>query len=170
MRKLKHPDSFHLEAAEGWLELGDWLSADGELDLITPQLRAHPSVLVVRAMIYFKAKNWIGLIEISETLTKMLPKQSQGWIHRSFALHELKKTQEAFDRLAPVADRFPKEWIVPYNLACYAAQLGNIQESEAWFKKAMAIDEHTVKRSAIDDPDLDPLWKGMEGTTWKRAE
>ena len=29
-------------------------------------------------------------------------------------------------------------------------------------KKAMALDEHTVKRIAIDDPDFEPLW-GDEG-------
>ena len=29
-----------------------------------------------------------------------------------------------------------------------------------------AIDEHTVKRTAIDDPDLKPLWDSMSGTRW----
>jgi len=28
---------------------------------------------------------------------------------------------------------------------------------QQWFKKAIAIDEHTVKRAAIADPDLKPL-------------
>jgi hypothetical protein len=34
----------------------------------------------------------------------------------------------------------------------------------------MAIDEQTVKQAAIDDPDLQPLWDSMGGTTWKRVE
>ena len=34
----------------------------------------------------------------------------------------------------------------------------------------MAIDEHTVKRAAIDDPDLQPLWDIMSGTLWKRIK
>jgi hypothetical protein len=33
-----------------------------------------------------------------------------------------------------------------------------------------AIDEQTMKRAAIDDPDLKPLWESMGGTLWKRAE
>jgi hypothetical protein len=37
----------------------------------------------------------------------------------------------------------------------------------AW--QAMAIDEPTVKRAAIDDPDLKPLWDSMSGTIWKRT-
>jgi len=64
---------------------------------------------------------------------------------------------------------FPKFWLVPYNLACYTAQLGRIKEAETWFKRAMALNEKEVKRIAIDDPDLEPLWKGMEGSSWKRA-
>ena len=61
-------------------------------------------------------------------------------------------------------------WTIPYNLACYCAQLRRLDESREWVKKAMAIDEHTVKRAAIDDPDLKPLWDSMSGTIWKRAE
>jgi hypothetical protein len=33
----------------------------------------------------------------------------------------------------------------------------------------MAIDEHAVKRVALDDPDLKPLWDSMSGTLWKRS-
>ena len=81
-----------------------------------------------------------------------------------------KKTQEAFDQLMAVADRFPKVWTIPYNLACYCAQLGRLDECEEWFKKAMAIDEHQVKRAAIDDPDLKPLWDSMGGSYGKKGE
>jgi hypothetical protein len=31
------------------------------------------------------------------------------------------------------------------------------------------VDEHTVKRVALDDPDLKPLWDSMSGTLWKRS-
>jgi hypothetical protein len=31
----------------------------------------------------------------------------------------------------------------------------------------MTIDDHSVKRAAIDDPDLKPLWDSMDGTHWK---
>jgi len=37
-----------------------------------------------------------------------------------------------------------------------------------WFKKAMAADEETVKREAIDDLDLKPYWDSISGTMWKR--
>jgi hypothetical protein len=81
----------------------------------------------------------------------------------------LKRTQEAFDQLSPVAETFPQVWTIPYNLACYCAQLARLDECQQWVKKAMAIDEHTVKRAAIDDPDLKPLWDSMSGTLWERS-
>lgn len=55
-----------------------------------------------------------------------------------------------------MADRFPEGWTIPYNLACYCAQLGRLDECRKWLKKAVTIDEHTVKRAAIDDPDFKP--------------
>jgi tetratricopeptide (TPR) repeat protein len=72
-------------------------------------------------------------------------------------LHELKRTQEALDNLLPVADRFPGVWNIPYNLACYCAQLGRFDEAQDWFKTAMAVDEESVEKSVVYDPDLQPL-------------
>ena len=153
-----------------FVELGNHLEANVELEKITPMLRAHPDVLELRWHICQGAEKWEACLDIAAAIIKLVPKRPDGWIHRSFALHELKRTQEAFDNLLPVADRFPKVWTVPYNLACYCSQLGHSEECEAWFKKALAIDEHTVQRAAIDDPDLKPFWDSMTGTLWKRTD
>jgi tetratricopeptide (TPR) repeat protein len=169
MNELALTDKRHLEAAQGWLELGNDREANEALEQITPQLRAHPDVLEVRWQIYAKGKKWEACVDIAAAIIKLAPDRPDAWIHRSFALHELKRTQEAFDHLLPVADRFPKMWTIPYNLACYCAQLGRLDECQAWFKKAMAIEEQTVKRVAIDDPDLKPLWDSMSTTIWKRT-
>jgi len=166
--KATHIDIMHMKAAEGWLELGNYLEADRELDEITPELRAHPDVLLKRCERYSRAKKWDSLLTIADAVVNMAPKREQAWIHRSFALHAMKRTQEAFNRLLPAVKMFPKSWLVRYNLACYCAQLGKIKDAEDWFKRAMALDEKAVMRIALDDPDLEPLWKG-EDTSWKRA-
>jgi len=57
-----------LDAAQGWIELGDWREANEEMDRITPQLRAHPDVLVVRWSICTKAGNWKLAAEIARAL------------------------------------------------------------------------------------------------------
>lgn len=64
--------------------------------------------------------------------------------------------------------QFSALWVIPYNLACHSAQLSRLDDSKAWFQKAMALDEETVKREGIDDPDLKPLWDSMSGTLWRR--
>ena len=135
------------------------LKANEEPERITPQNKARPDVLEVRWRICAKTGKWDECVDIAGAIIKLDPKRPFGWIHRSFALQELKRTQEAFDQLLPGADRFPTLWLIPYNLACYCAQLGKLEECEGWFKKAMAIDDLTVQRTAIDDPDLKPLWE-----------
>jgi hypothetical protein len=48
-----------LNAAEGWLGLGDHLAANEELEQISPELRGDPRVLDIRLQIYWKAENWV---------------------------------------------------------------------------------------------------------------
>lgn len=163
-------DRFHLLAAKGWFELGNHIEANAELEQASPQARATYDVLDLRWHIYSKAKNWPACLDMAEALIKLAPNRHEGWINRAYTLHSLNRTQEAFDQLLPVGDRFPENWSIPYNLACYCAQLGRLEECKEWFKKAMAVDEHTVKTAAIDDPDLKPLWDSMSGTYWRRTD
>jgi tetratricopeptide (TPR) repeat protein len=80
----------------------------------------------------------------------MVPDSPFGWIHHAYALHELKHTQEAWNVLLPVVDKFPKEYIMRYNLACYACQLGNLKEARDWLKKAIDLaDRKEVKLMAL---------------------
>ena len=95
----------------------------------------------------------LGLIWSTPT-----PKVHRVGIHRSFALHELKRTQEACDLLVPAAALFPKEWLIRYNLACYSCQLGDLEEAGKWLSIAFSLgDAKHVKLMALNDPDLKPL-------------
>jgi uncharacterized protein HemY len=71
MNKLELNDKRHLEAAEGWLGLGNYLEANEELERITPELRAHPDVLTLRYEVYAKGKKWEVAAEIAQALTKI---------------------------------------------------------------------------------------------------
>jgi tetratricopeptide (TPR) repeat protein len=161
---LEPPDSFHLSAAVGWLELGDWHEAEEELKKIAPALCGHPTVLEIHWVIYAKEGQWERCVDIGNDLVKADAESSFGWIHRSFALHELKRTQEAADLLATATALFPKEWLIRYNLACYACQLGNHKEARKWLKIASSLgDAKRVKLMALNDPDLEPLRAEIEG-------
>jgi tetratricopeptide (TPR) repeat protein len=172
MKSFPAPDSYHLSAAVGWLGLGNWQEANEELEKITPALRGRLEVLEVRFQVYARAEKWDTATEIAAALVKMQPNEPQAWINLAYATRRKAGggIPQAKEVLVPVEKRFPNVWVIPYNLACYSAQLGLLDECQEWFKKAMAIDEQTVKRAAIDDPDLTPLWDSMRGTVWKRME
>ena len=158
MNEMEPPDIHHLLAAQGWLELGNHVEADKELEKIAPQLRNHPDFLEIRCNIRHIQKNWDACVEIAHALIAADPDRMTGWVRHSFALHELKRTEEAYVHLATVADDFPGQWVVPYNLACYCSQLGKFDEAKEWFKKALLIGETEVQNAGLDDPDLKPLW------------
>ncbi len=157
---LPFPDSRLLNAAEGWLELGDWQSANDELEDIKPTLRAHPDVLKMRVAVYLAAKHWELALAVAETVVELLPGDLYGWIHRSFALHELKRTAEAQEKLKPAAKKFPKQHLVFYNLACYACQLGELKEALRLLGNAIRLaGQRDIRLMALADRDLEPLWQ-----------
>lgn len=67
---LTPQDRQHLQAAEGWLELGDWLAANEELEEIDPPCRAYPSVFALRVRIYCAAGKWEIALQIGEVIAK----------------------------------------------------------------------------------------------------
>lgn len=158
-------DRRQLEAAQGWLELGDWNEANEELERITPQQRAHPDVLRMRVEVYSAAKKWDYVVEVASALCRMVPSEPFGFLRLAFALHELKRTREALNVLLPVADKFPEVWTIPYNLACYCCQLGDLIGARDWLAQAFGIGgAKEIKLQALEDPDLAPLWESPEST------
>ena len=159
-KALEQADRFHLNAASGWIGLGDLDSASEELAQISPNKRAHPEVLLAQSEYFFAAKKWESVLDISGKLLEQFPKLEFLWINRSYALHELKRTEEAFDALVPAAGKFPKRWLIRYNLACYCSQLGKRAEAMNWLEKAVNLGDKTkIKQMALEDVDFKPLWK-----------
>jgi tetratricopeptide (TPR) repeat protein len=159
MKPLETPDSHHLQAAQGWLELGNHAEANAELEKITAHLRAHPDVLAVRWLIYAKAEQWEACRNIGVALVNLAPEDPIHWLHRSCAHHRLNRTEEAADLLLPAAAKFPDDWRICYDLGCYACQLGNHEEAWDLLEDAFDLgDPKQVKLMALDDPDLEPFW------------
>ena len=162
MKRLGRHDTLQLQAAQGWLELGNQIEANAELDKITPQLQAHPFVLKVRYEVHAAARKWEAALEVAAALIELDPKDPFGWFHRSYALHELRRTTEARDNLLHVVQKFPISPTMCYNLACYECQLGNLEQAKQWLEKAFKLgDVKIMKPAALEDPDLKPLWKDI---------
>lgn len=163
MVKLEAPATHYLNAALGWVELGNPTEARIELQQIAEEFHRHPSVLLVKWEILAKEHKWDLAVELAQDIIQLAPEMPDGWIKRSYALHELKRTQEAYDFLFDAGRRFPQLSIIPYNLACYTCQLGRAQEAQRWLTKAMKMGDQTeIKSMALKDPDLRPIREFIE--------
>ena len=166
MTPIDPQDSMYLEAAQGWLDLGNDVEANEELERIDAKHRAHPDVLQVRWLVHAKAGKWDACLDIATALTQMLPERRFGWIHRAFSLHKMGRTQEAVDCLMAVIDRFETNATMPFYLALFYCRMGKIMDARQWLGKAF---EHTVRKQerdklklkVLDEPDLEPLWKSI---------
>jgi predicted Zn-dependent protease len=161
MQPLEPPNTFHLSAASGWMELANLPEAWEELRKIPPALQNHPAVLEMRWQLHAQAKDWDQALEVAQVLVAYHPDRAQGWIHRAYAMRRAKAggLQDAWDALLPAIQLFPDESVIPYNIACYAAQLGKVDEAWTWLQSAMNVGgAGPMKRMALADSDLEALW------------
>lgn len=158
MEGIGFPDKHYLSAAEGWLELGDSLEAARELRRLSPAAQGHPDVLDIRWRLHAARGQWDSALDVARLVTNVAPDRPSGWIHQSYTLHEMKRTQEAMQLLLPIVEQFPEEGIIAYNLACYACQLGDIAGAKIWLERASKVKGRLpLKEMAREDPDLVPL-------------
>ena len=161
MQTLEPPDSHHLSAAIGWVELGNMPEATAELERLSPAARNHPGALEVRWVISAEEKDWSKGLTVANTLLEANPLDPTGWLHRAYALRRVKEggLKAAWEALLPAFEKFPRESTIPYNLSCYACQMGQLEEARAWLQRAVkAGGIETIKRMALRDADLKPLW------------
>ncbi|MBL9168328.1 MAG: tetratricopeptide repeat protein [Verrucomicrobiales bacterium] len=154
---------FHaLQAVEGWLALGNPHEALAEWEKISPKLQQHPDVLNARWQIAASLKNWDDAFAAASQLMEVSPNDPTSWIHRSYALRRCRSggLQQAWDALLPAVQKFPAVSTIPYNLACYAAQLGRPSEAWDWLHRAIeaAEDVTVIKEMALQDEDLRSIW------------
>jgi tetratricopeptide (TPR) repeat protein len=150
-----------LSAAIGWMELGNLAEAKAELGKVAPGLAGHPTVLEVTWAIHAAGNNWPDALVAAEQLVQSAGDRASGWLHRAYALRRTPGggLEAAWKALLPAVDRFPAEATIPYNLACYACQLGQLDEARRWLKRAVAVGEKSkIKVMAGSDADLQPLW------------
>jgi Flp pilus assembly protein TadD len=162
MQTIEPPDIHHLSAAVGWIELGNFTEAEDELNRISTLHQCHPDVLEVRWVILAQTKRWQGALGIARALVKIAPNRSSGWLHHAYSLRravEKDGLKQAWDALLPAYTKFPREPTIPYNLSCYACQMQQLDEARVWLRRALKLgDKEAIKKMALDDPDLQPLW------------
>ncbi len=161
---LEPPDTHYLRAAEGWIELGNPAEALAELDHVRPANQKHPDVFEVRWEICAGQKDWPKALTVARTLLAIAPDRASGWLHQAYALRRVPEggLPAAHAALLPAFAKFPREPVIPFNLACYACQMHRLDEAREWFRRAAAVGgKPTLQAMALADPDLEPLWSEL---------
>ncbi len=161
MEIIEPPDSHYLLAALGWIELGNVTEAKAELARVSPRLARHPDVLEMAWTVSAADKNWSEALTSAEQLVACAEERATGWLHRAYALRRVEGggLRAAWDALLPAVDRFPQVATIPYNLACYACQMQQLDEARRWLQRAAAVgNKGKIKNMASTDTDLEPLW------------
>ncbi len=125
-----------------------------------PRTTFHPNMLLVRWEIAVRARDWSSALAVAKALIAALPAEPIGWIYHAFAEQQLGQLPEARQTLLAAARKFPKDWRLAYNLACYTAQLGDVAGAWNWLENAFELgDAVIIKSLAAEEQSLKPLWE-----------
>jgi len=153
-------DIRHLDAAHSWLERGDYLNCFDELERIDYCNRGHGRELALRWKLYNQSGHHVSAATLAEGLRHRFPDEPAGYVWHAVSLSKLGYTQEAYDCLAGVADKFDGLGVVYYTLAFLAARLERIVVAGAWLAKAYATPEgREMKTLSLEEEDLDRFWR-----------
>ncbi len=145
-----------LVAAQGYSELGMPELAIEELALLPEELQHEPPVVETRLSVLMQARRYKDALPFSQELCRLQPDRTAGFIHAAFCLHEMGNTRGARELLLSGPAALKAEPTYHYNLACYEAALGNLDEARAHLDVSFAMDKK-LRDHARTDPDLRSL-------------
>ena len=99
---------------------------------------------------------WGQMETTARTLCERQPDEGQWLISLAYAVRRAHSLPEALIILESAAERFPDEAIIHFNLACYHAQLGDLESARKRLREAVRLDP-VCQKMAQSDPDLLPL-------------
>ncbi len=156
--QLDPDDQRRLAAAEGYVELGLPQEAAAELAQIGAAKRSLPVVLSVRLDIYLLTQRWTLAAGLAKRFAKEIePENARGWISWAYATRRAESVRAAQAILLAAKPLHRREATIHFNLACYAAQLGDVPGARSHLGRAIALDEK-MRALARFEPDLQPIW------------
>ena len=158
MKTLPLSAQHHLEAAEGWIELGNFEEAKKELKQINARFKSHPDVLVMRNRVHCSHDSWDDVFKLVLKMRNSMPEKTRMCFYLAMIQFYEGRYQEAYDTLLPAVYQLPGEWRISYCLACYCCKLGKVKEAMKWLEKAIDLGCEDLRQRALEDPDFEPLW------------
>src|SRR5262249_1278165 len=131
----------NIRAAEGYADLGMYDDALAELDQLDPGEQDRLETVRMRVEIVLRKRDWRSALGLSLKACQLYPNDSSGFIHAAFCLHELGRTQEAKQTLLDGPAKLLDEPIYYYNLGCYDAVLGNLDQAKAYLRASFRLDK-----------------------------
>jgi tetratricopeptide (TPR) repeat protein len=147
----------HLDTTLGYLALGMHQDAWDELESLPPELRADVGVIELRIEILQRLEKWESARVLAESLAKRCPENPHWWILWAYSLRREQSVEAAQRVLREARAIHPNVGMIAYNLACYACMLGDLEEARILLQIAFSLDP-LLRKTALDDPDLEPLW------------
>lgn len=157
------PDGHYCNAAQGWLELGNTKEAFRELQKVGAEFQGHQIVRATWLDAWIANGDWEQARQLGEKLSGEFPGVPGFWVGFAYPTRRCKGggLSAASAVLESVAATFPKEWAVPFNLACYQCQLEKMEEARQLLSRAVSIGGERVRQAALRDEDLEALWPSV---------
>ncbi|MEY2881296.1 MAG: hypothetical protein RLZZ15_3676 [Verrucomicrobiota bacterium] len=147
---------WRLSHAQGYLGLGMVAEAAAELDRIPARERRATEVVALRMTILQEQQDWAALVPFAAEFVRREPAEISGWITWAYATRRADSLAAAQKILLAAIPHHPKAAMVQFNLACYASQLGQLDDARHHLELALALDKDFTAL-AKTDPDLAAL-------------
>lgn len=152
---------WHLSQLSGYLELGMAREARRELLRLPAGIRAERPFLAVELQLHQNAQRWPSAARVARRLIRLEPADAGWWIALAYATRRARSIEAARRVLAEAESLHPTEPTIQFNLACYAAQSGELEEARSRLTRAIS-GEPGFAELARSDPDLEPLRRSRE--------
>ena len=129
------------------------------LSLIAETERAETPVLVLSLAVHTEQGDWPKAAAVGAILCGREPGIHWHWIQWAYAVRRRESLTAAKEILIRGVALHPREAIFHFNLACYEAQLGRLDDARVLLETACALDESYVGMGKTDE-DLAPLRGG----------
>ncbi|MBV9391837.1 MAG: hypothetical protein JOY96_08100 [Verrucomicrobia bacterium] len=145
-----------LLAASGYSDLGLFQEAVEELESLPAGLEGEEPILVAWLQLYQGWEKWAEASSVARKLIEIRPENSNWPVALAYATRRIQGMLAAREILLDAMSKFPTCAVIHFNLACYAAQRGLMEEANVRLKNAIDLDPQ-FDALAKTDPDLEPL-------------
>jgi lipopolysaccharide biosynthesis regulator YciM len=145
-----------LLAASGFSELGLFQEAVEELENLPLEERETRETLVVWLELYQGWHKWSEAATVAARLAETEPEESNWYVALAYATRRSRDLESARELLIEASEKFPDCGAIHFNLACYDAQLGHLDEARKRLHRAIQVNRQFAD-FARTDPDLEPI-------------